>query len=204
MTDTSLPATLRTEFGKGPSRRLRMQHQVPAVLYGHGSDPLHLALPGHETMLALKQANALLTLVVEGQSDQLALVKAVQRDPLTSHIEHLDLVLVRRGEKVVVDVPVVTHGDVVGGAVLTIEHATLSIRAEATALPQAIELDVEGLEIGATIMAGEITLPEGAELVTDADAAVVIVAAPQAEAPTGEATEGEGGAEAADEAGEQA
>jgi large subunit ribosomal protein L25 len=207
MTDTTLAVTLRTEFGKGPARRLRRAHQVPAVLYGHGTDPVHLALPGHETMLALKAANALITLQIEGEQDQLALAKSVQRDPLKGSLEHVDLVLVRRGEKVVVDVPVVTTGEVMGGAVLTVEQPTLALRAEATHLPPSVEVVVEGLAAGATITAGEITLPEGSELVTDPDVAVVVVASPQAEPVAG--AEGEGaeagalGTESAQE-GEQA
>jgi large subunit ribosomal protein L25 len=207
MTDTTLVVTLRTEFGKGPARRLRRAHQVPAVLYGHGTDPVHLALPGHETMLALKAANALITLQIEGEKDQLALAKSVQRDPLRGSLEHVDLVLVRRGEKVVVDVPVVTTGEVMGGAVLTVEQPTLALRAEATHLPPSVEVVVEGLAAGATITAGEITLPEGSELVTDPDVAVVVVASPQSE-PVASA-EGEGaeagafGAESGQE-GEQA
>jgi large subunit ribosomal protein L25 len=192
MTDTTLVVTRRTEFGKGPARRLRRAHQVPAVLYGHGTDPMHLALPGHETMLALKAANALITLQIEGEKDQLALAKSVQRDPLKGSLEHVDLVLVRRGEKVVVDVPVVTTGEVLGGAVLTVEQPTLALRAEATHLPPSVEVAVDGLAAGATIMAGEITLPTGSELVTDPDVAVVVVASPQAEpeaAVEGEAAE---------------
>jgi large subunit ribosomal protein L25 len=192
MTDTTLVVTRRTEFGKGPARRLRRAHQVPAVLYGHGTDPVHLALPGHETMLALKAANALITLHIEGEKDQLALAKSVQRDPLKGSLEHVDLVLVRRGEKVVVDVPVVTTGEVLGGAVLTVEQPTLALRAEATHLPPSVEVAVDGLAAGATIMAGEITLPTGSELVTDPDVAVVVVASPQAEpeaAVEGEAAE---------------
>lgn len=196
MSDATLTAERRTEFGKGPSRRLRRADKIPAVLYGHGMDPVHLVLPGHDTSLALKHANALLTIEVEGEDTRLALPKAVQRDPLRGTVEHVDLVVVRRGEKVVVDVPVVTTGEVVSGAVLSIEHAVLSIRAEATHLPGEIEVDVEGLEVGTTVTAGDITLPEGVELVTDADAAVVLVAAPQVEA------EAAGEAEAEAEPGE--
>jgi large subunit ribosomal protein L25 len=196
MSDTTLSVTRRTEFGKGPSRRLRREDKIPAVLYGHGMDPVHLALPGHDTQLALKQANVLLTLKIEGEDSQLALPKAVQRDPLRGSVEHVDLVLVRRGEKVVVDVPVVTTGDVASDAVLTLDQPTLAIRAEATHLPAEITVDVEGLEAGTTITAGEIALPGGSELVTDPESAVVVVAAPQAEAApeAGEEAEAEAGA----------
>jgi large subunit ribosomal protein L25 len=196
MSDATLTAERRTEFGKGPSRRLRRADKIPAVLYGHGMEPVHLVLPGHDTSLALKHANALLTIEVAGEDTRLALPKAVQRDPLRGTVEHVDLVVVRRGEKVVVDVPVVTTGEVVSGAVLSIEHAVLSIRADATRLPGEIEVDVEGIEVGTTVTAGDITLPEGVELVTDADAAVVLVAAPQVEA------EAAGEAEAEAEPGE--
>jgi len=202
MSDTTLSVSRRTEFGKGPSRRLRSAGQIPAVLYGHGMDPVHLALPGHDTQLALKQANVLLTLEIEGEDDQLALPKAIQRDPLRGTVEHVDLVVVRRGEKVVVDVPVVTTGEVASGAVLTVEQPTLSVRAEATHLPSEITVDVEGLEAGSTVAAGEVVLPSGTELVTDPEAAVVVVAAPQAEVEAaGEGAEGAAGEGAEAEAG---
>jgi large subunit ribosomal protein L25 len=191
MSDVVLSATERTEFGKGPSRRLRRAHQVPAVLYGHGTDPVHLALPGHETALALKNPNVLLTLQVEGAADQLALPKAIQRHPLRGTVEHVDLISVRRGEMVVVDIPVHTEGDADSGAVLTLESSTLSVRADAAALPDGVTVDVTGLVAGTTITAGEIALPEGTELVTDPDVAVVVVSSPQVEA----AGEGEQAAE---------
>jgi large subunit ribosomal protein L25 len=190
MSDVTLTATKRTEFGKGPSRRLRREHQIPAVLYGHGAEPLHLALPGHETALALKNPNVLLTLEVAGDADQMALPKAIQRHPLRGTVEHVDLVVVRRGELVVVDIPVHTEGDADSGAVLTIESSTLSVRADATALPPSVTLDVTGLEVGATITAGEIELPDGVELVTDPETAIVVVSAPQVETAAEEAEEG--------------
>lgn len=193
MTDVTLSAAKRTEFGKGPSRRLRRDHQIPAVLYGHGVDPVHLTLPGHETALALKNPNVLLSLVVEGEGEQLALPKAVQRDPLRGTVDHVDLIAVRRGEQVVVEIPVRTVGEADSGAVLTIENSTLSVRADAASLPSDVSVDVEGLEAGTTITAGEIALPAGVELVTDAEAAVVVVSAPQVEEPAAgdEAAEGE-------------
>ncbi len=210
MSDNRLQATKRTEFGKGPSRRLRRADQIPAVLYGHGTDPVHLALPGHDTALALKNPNALLTIAVEGEADQLALPKAVQRDVIKGFVEHVDLIAVRRGEKVVVDIAVHVEGEAESGAVLTLEHPTLSVRADATALPEGVTVDVSGLGAGSTITAGEISLDEGVELVTDPEAAVVVISAPQVEA---EPTEGEeiaegevptvGEAEAADAEGEQ-
>jgi large subunit ribosomal protein L25 len=123
MSDVTLSATKRTEFGKGPARRLRRDHLVPAVLYGHGVDPIHLALPGHDTALALKNPNVLLSIQVEGAGEQLALPKAIQRDPLRNSVEHVDLIAVRRGEKVVVDIPVHTEGEPDSGAVLTLENS---------------------------------------------------------------------------------
>jgi large subunit ribosomal protein L25 len=192
MSDVTLSAVKRTEFGKGPSRRLRRDDLIPAVLYGHGTDPVHLALPGHDTALALKNPNVLLTLQVSGESDQLALPKAVQRDPLKGFVEHVDLIVVRRGEMVVVDIPVHTEGDADSGAVLTLENATLSVRADAAALPEGVTVDVDGLEAGTTITAGEITLPAGTELVSDPELAVVVVSAPQAEPVEGEAEAAEG------------
>ena len=194
MSDNRLQATKRTEFGKGPSRRLRRADLIPAVLYGHGTDPVHLALPGHDTALALKNPNALLTIVVEGDADQLALPKAVQRDAIKGFVKHVDLIAVRRGEKVVVDIAVHVEGDPESGAVLTLENSTLSVRADATALPEGVTVDVTGLGAGSTVTAGEISLDEGVELVTDPEAAVVVISAPQAEAePTAgeEVAEGE-------------
>lgn len=207
MSDVTLSATQRTEFGKGPSRRLRRDNQIPAVLYGHGAEPVHLALPGHDTALALKNPNVLLTIEVAGDADQLALPKAIQRHPLRGTVEHVDLVVVRRGEMVVVDIPVSTEGDADSGAVLTIENAVLSVRADATALPPGVTLDVTGLEAGATITAGEIELPEGVELVTEPETAIVVVSAPQIEETPEDEVEGVvptvGESEAEDAAGEQ-
>jgi large subunit ribosomal protein L25 len=206
MSDTTLSVTRRTEFGKGPSRRLRRDHKIPAVLYGHGIDPVHLVLPGHETSLALKQSNVLLTLDIEGEDSQLALPRDVQRDPIKGFVEHVDLVVVRRGEKVVVDVPVETTGEVVSGAVLSIEHSTLSVRADATAIPGSLVVDVDDMEPGTSVHASEVSLPDGVELVTDADATVVVVAAAQMEVEAGAEEEAEGetleGAEAAEAASE--
>jgi large subunit ribosomal protein L25 len=192
MSEIVLSCTPRVEFGKGAARRLRRADQVPAVVYGHGTDPVHLALPGHDTMLALKQRNALVTLAV-GDERTLALPKHIQRDPLRGSIEHVDFVVVKRGEKVVVDVAVHTVGDVLGHGILTVEHATLSVRADATNIPTAVEVDVTGFEAGASVHAGEIVLPDGVELVTDAEAVVVLVAGPAAEgAGTDEAAGDEG------------
>ena len=167
-----LKASTRTEFGKGAARRLRRAHQVPAVLYGHGAEPVHVALPGHETMLALKNANALLTIELE-DGDQLALAKDVQRDPLKPIIEHVDLVIVKRGEKVTVEVPVHVEGDAAPETVVTVDNATLEIEADVTNLPEALVVSVEGLEVGTQILAGQVEMPSGATLVSDAELLVV-------------------------------
>ena len=174
MSEVKLSAVPRTEFGKGAARRLRRAHQVPAVIYGHGTDPVHVSLPGHETMLALKQQNALLDLDLEGKST-LALPKAVQRDPLRGSIEHVDLLVVRRGEKVTVDVAVHLTGDTASGTLVNSSLTTLSVEVEATRIPQQIELDLTGAQAGTMIHAGEVTLPEGATLVTEPELLVVAV-----------------------------
>lgn len=167
-----LVAETRTEFGKGAARRIRRDHKIPAVLYGHGSDPVHLTLPGHDTMLALKNANALLTIEIEGE-DQLALAKDVQRDAIKPVIDHVDLVIVRRGEKVTIDVPVHVEGEAAPETVVTLENSTLAVEAEATAIPDAFTVSVEGLEAGSQILAKDVTLPEGTSLIADEDLLVV-------------------------------
>ena len=196
MSEVKLSATPRNDFGKGAARRLRRDHQVPAVLYGHGTDPVHVALPGHATMLALKgNANALLTIDIEGQS-QLALPKDVQRHPLKGTIEHVDLLIVRRGEKVTVDVPLHFAGDPAPGGLVQIELNSLSLEAEATAIPDGVEYSIEGAAVGTQVTAGSIPLPAGATLIGDPEAIALIVsdAARQVSAEdAGEATEGEAG-----------
>jgi large subunit ribosomal protein L25 len=188
VSDAKIVAELRTEFGKGAARRLRRADKVPAVLYGHGTDPVHLSLPGHETMLAVKNPNALLTLDIDGKKkNELALVKHVQRHPLKGLIEHVDLILVRRGEKVIVDIPVHVVGEAESGSLINLENTSVSLRADATALPEYIEVSVEGLPIGTQILAKELTLPGGAELNADDEMLVVNVTA----APTAEELEAE-------------
>jgi large subunit ribosomal protein L25 len=202
MGNIALQADVRTDFGKGAARRLRATGRVPAVLYGHGIDPVHLSLPGHEATLALRNANALLEIHFEGGSE-LALPREIQRHPIRRDLLHTDLLLVRRGEKVVVEVPVHVTGEVTGGGVLTQENATLSVEAEATSLPSGLDVDVEGLEIGAVVSAGEVALPDGVSLVTEPDAVVIAVTAPQAEEePVVEEVGEEGAAEAAEEGAE--
>jgi large subunit ribosomal protein L25 len=170
--ELKISAEKRTEFGKGAARRIRRADKVPAVLYGHGTDPVHLSLPGHETLLALRHTNAVLTLDVEGE-EQLALAKDVQRDPVRRFIEHVDLVIVRKGEKVVVDVAVHIEGDAAPETYVSTELQELTVEAEATNIPESFTISVEGLTAGTQILAGEVSLPEGTTLVTDAEALVV-------------------------------
>ncbi|MCL8250961.1 50S ribosomal protein L25/general stress protein Ctc [Aeromicrobium fastidiosum] len=196
MAETKIAAEARTEFGKGAARRIRREDKVPVVLYGHGTDPIHLTLPGHQFMLALKgSANALLTIDL-GSDTHLAIPKQVQRDPLKGFIEHADLLIVRKGEKVTVDVRISTVGEAVSGNLVVLENATISIEAEATHIPEAFEVSVEGLEAGAQILAKDIELPSGSTLAVDEELLVVNVTA----APTAEQLEAEL-AEAEDELG---
>lgn len=186
--EIKLVAERRTAFGKGAARKIRRDHKVPAVLYGHGTDPVHITLPGHETMMALKTANALLSVELEG-TNQLALVKDVQRDPIRPIIEHVDLVMIRLGEKVTVDVAVHVEGEAASETVVTLERATIELQAEATRIPEAVVVSVAGLPAGTQIHAGELVLPEGSVLVTDADALVVNVSGLKAEEPEAGAAE---------------
>lgn len=163
----------RTEFGKGAARKLRRADKVPAVLYGHGEAPIHLALPFHDTFQALKNPNALLTISVEGEDDQLALAKDVQRDPIKPIIEHVDLVMVKRGEKVTVEVPVHVEGDAAPETVVTVDAQTLEIEADVTNLPESLTVSVEGLEVGTQIHASEVEMPAGATLASDPELLVV-------------------------------
>lgn len=163
----------RHEFGKGAARKLRRANKVPAVLYGHGEAPAHLALPFHDTFQALKNPNALLTIAVEGEGDQLALAKDVQRDPIKPIIEHVDLVMVRRGEKVTVEVPVHLEGDAAPETVVTLDAQTLEIEADVTNLPEGLTVSVEGLEIGTQVLAEQVEMPQGATLASDPELLVV-------------------------------
>ena len=177
-----IKAEKRTEFGKGAARRIRREHKVPAVVYGHGNDPIHVTLPGHDTMLALKHggANALLELEIDGKV-QLALTKQVQIDPIKRNLEHVDFVAVRRGEKVTVDVPVHVVGDAASETLVVTENATVQIEAEATHIPDAIEVSVEGAEVGTQIHASDLTLPSGSTLLTDPETLVVNVTQQQSQ-----------------------
>jgi large subunit ribosomal protein L25 len=189
MSEIRLAAEPRTEFGKGAARRARRAGLVPAVVYGHGHAPVHLNLPGHDLMLALKTPNALISLPIDGKQE-FVLPKAVQREAIKRTIEHVDLLLVKRGEKVTVEVPVHTEGEPAPGGNL-VEHilTTVSIEAEATHLPEAVTVSVEGLEAGAAIHAKDLTLPSGSALALDGDTVVLQVVAAQVEAPAEEAEE---------------
>jgi large subunit ribosomal protein L25 len=178
MPEVKIQAEPRTEFGKGAARRIRRDHKIPAVLYGHGSDPVHITLPGHDLMLALKTANALLSVEFQGNS-QLALPKAVQRDPIRGNIEHADLILVRRGEKVTVEVAVHLVGEAAPETLVVTEHATIAIEAEATNIPNSIEVSLDGLGVGSQILAKDLELPEGSSLQLDEDVLVVNITAAQ-------------------------
>ncbi|TKJ18782.1 50S ribosomal protein L25/general stress protein Ctc [Blastococcus sp. CCUG 61487] len=193
MADFRLEAETRTEFGKGSARRTRRAGRIPAVLYGHGRDVVHLSLPAREFAAALRNggSNALLTVVIDGK-EQLALTKAVQRDPIKRVHEHVDLVIVRRGEKVTVDVPVVVVGQPGPDTLVSIELNTVSVQVAATSIPESIEVDVTDRVVGEGFTAGALTLPSGATLLTDPEALVVnLMAAPTAEALEAELAEAE-------------
>jgi len=198
MSEVKLSAETRTEFGKGAARRIRRENKVPGVLYGHGSDPLHLTLPGHDLLLALRTPNVLIALDIDGKTNELAIPKSVQRDPIKGFLEHVDLLLVKRGEKVTVEVPVHAEGELAAGGNL-LEHVlnALPVEAEATHIPESFTVSVEGLEAGASVLAKDIKLPKGTTLAVEDDTVVLQVLAAQAEeAPEGEETEGEEVAEA--------
>ncbi len=179
MAEIKIAAEPRTEFGKGAARRIRRADKVPAVLYGSGSDPIHITLPGHELALALKHgANALLSIEVDGDS-QLAIPKQVQRDPLKGFIEHADLLIVKKGQKVTVDVAIHVTGEAAPEALVVTENATVAIEAEATHIPESIEVSIEGAEVGTQILAKDLVLPSGSTLAVDEDHMLInIVAAP--------------------------
>ena len=218
MSEELIKAEPRTEFGKGAARRIRRESKVPAVIYGHGNDPIHVTLPGHDTMLAIKHggANAVLNIEVDGKV-QLALTKQVQADPIKGFLEHIDFVAVRKGEKVTVEIPIVTVGEAVKDTFVQVETNAVTLEAEATHIPEHIEVSVEGAEAGTQIHASQLTLPQGSTLVSDPEQLIVNVTQAQsaealeaelaeAEADLGiehEAPESEAGAEAPAESGEE-
>lgn len=176
MSEVRIVAEPRTEFGKGAARRVRRADKVPAVLYGHGEAPRHVSLPGHELMLALKKdSNQLLTLVTD-DGDHLALPKAIVRDPIKGFLEHVDLIAVRKGERVDVDIPVVTSGDPAPEVLVEQQMTSITVEADATKLPETLELSVEGLRAGNSLKASDVTLPSGVVLAQSQDPEQVVVA----------------------------
>jgi large subunit ribosomal protein L25 len=186
-----LIAEERTAFGKGAARKLRAADKIPAVIYGHGTEPRHVTLPGHETALLLRKSNVIVTVDIEGDK-QLALVKDVQKDPVRQLIEHIDMIVVRKGEKVTVDVYVHLDGESAPGTIAMVDHNTLTVEAEATNIPDSLSVSIEGLEEGSQIHASDVELPSGTTLITDPEALVVNITVPRASV---EATEGDEGDE---------
>lgn len=197
MSEVKLAAEIRSEFGKGAARRVRRENKVPGVLYGHGSDPIHITLPGHELLLALRTSNVLLAVDIDGKTE-LAIPKAVQRDAIKGFLEHVDLLIVKRGEKVNVEIPVHTEGELAPGAYL-VEHVlnALPVEAEATHIPESVTVSIAGLAAGDSILAKDVPLPSGTTLAVEDDTVVLQVLAAQAEEPS---AEGEGEGEEAAEA----
>lgn len=177
MSELNLTGETRNEFGKGAARRIRRESKIPAVIYGHGAEPVHIVLPERETVRAIRGANALLSITVDGE-EHLALVKDVQRDPVLQIVEHIDLLTVKKGEKVTVDVPVVVVGEPAAGVVVNQEETTVSVSAEATHLPSNVEFDVTGREAGEHVHASDLVLPKNVELLSDADLLIINVAEP--------------------------
>lgn len=177
--DNKVVAEVRENFGKGFARRLRAAGKIPAVIYGHGTEPQHVALPGHQVSLILRKANALLTLDIAG-TPELALVKDVQKDPVRQIIEHIDLLVVKKGEKIQVDVPVLVVGESAPGTIINLDAVSIALEVEATHIPEHIEVSVEGLEDGQHIFAADLKLPKGASLIAEDDVLVVGVSVPAA------------------------
>jgi large subunit ribosomal protein L25 len=206
MSAEKITAELRTEFGKGAARRVRRDHKIPAVIYGHGNEPIHVTLPGHDTTMALKHlgSNALLELAIEGKG-QLVLSKAVQVDPIRRLIEHIDFVAVRSGEKVTVDVPIQLVGDAERDTLVVTDNTTIQVETEATHIPEQIEVSIEGAKAGTQILAGSIALPQGTTLLSDPELLIVnITGAPTEAEMEGESEEAVAEAEAAEAAEEAA
>lgn len=178
--NNKISADTRVKFGKGAARKLRVLGKIPAVIYGHGTDPVHVALPAHEIGLLLRRANAVLELEVEGTT-HLTLVKDVQKDPVRQIIEHLDLIVIRKGEKVQVEVAVHVVGEPAPGTIADLDAKTLLLEVEATNIPQSVSIDIEGAEDGTLVHASEITLPAGASLISDPEMVVVGVHLPAEE-----------------------
>ncbi|NLC98397.1 MAG: 50S ribosomal protein L25/general stress protein Ctc [Actinomycetales bacterium] len=189
MSDLKISAETRTEFGKGAARRLRREGKIPAVLYGHGSDPIHVALPGHASTMALKHANALLE-ITTGSETLLGIPRQIQRDPLRGDIEHVDLLIVKKGEKVSVEIPLTHTGSPAPGTLVVTVVTTIKLEVEATHIPEEVEVSLDGLEAGTSIHASDITLPKGATLADEGDLLLVnLTEAPSAADMEGDAEE---------------
>jgi large subunit ribosomal protein L25 len=199
---STIRAEIRTEFGKGAARRTRRAGKVPAVLYGHGEDPKHLALPARDFATAMRHGGMtqVLTLELSDGSQATALPKEIQRDPIRNTFEHADLLLVRRGEMLTVEIPVQLIGEAAAGTLVMFEHDRLAINADATQLPDHLEVSIEGLEAGTRVTAAEVALPAGAELAADPETVIAMVNL----APTAEQMEAEGAGEVPAEAVEPA
>ena len=195
--DNKVVAEARETFGKGAARKIRAAGKIPAVLYGHGTDPRHLTLPGHQILLLVRKANAVLELQI-GSKTELALVKDVQKDPVHQIIEHLDLIVVKRGEKVQVEVPVHVEGEPAAGTIADLDAVTLSLEVEATHIPENVVVSVEGLEDGSKLFASDVELPKGAALLSDPEMLVINVHVPQKVDLGEEPEEGVEGEEAAE------
>ncbi len=173
--DNKVQAELRENFGKGFARRLRAAGKIPAVIYGHGTEPKHVALPGHQVGLLIRRANAILDLDIAG-TKELVLVKDVQRDPVLQIIEHIDLIVIKKGERVHVDIPVHVVGESAPGTIANLDAVSISLEVEATHIPQSVTIDIAGLEEGAHIVAKDVELPKGASLVSDPEMLIVAIA----------------------------
>ena len=200
--NNTMAAEARSNFGKGAARKLRQAGKVPAVIYGHGEEPTHVSLPAHEMMLVARRANALLELDM-GSDKKLVLVKDVQRDPVRQIIEHVDLVVVRKGEKVTVDVVIHVEGEPISGTMVQVDHSSITVEAEATHIPESFTVSVEGLEEGAQIHASDIALTEGSSLVSDPETLILAIVLPRVAAAE-ESTSEEGAEEGAAEGGAEA
>ncbi|PJE97080.1 50S ribosomal protein L25 [Streptomyces carminius] len=191
MADVKISAEIRKEFGKGAARRLRREDKVPGVIYGHGGDPVHVALPGYDLMMAMKNSNVLITLDIEGRQE-LVIPKAVQREAIRGFLVHVDLLVVEKGEKVTVEIPVHTEGELAPGSHL-LEHvlSTLPVEAEATHIPEEVTVSIQGLAAGDSVLAKDIPLPKGSSLAVDGETVVLNILSAQAEEPTAGEAEGE-------------
>ena len=189
MSEVKISAELRTEFGKGGARRTRRAGKVPAVLYGHGEKPRHIALPAREFAAAIRHGGMtqVFNIDVSDGTTSLALAKAIQRDPIKDTFDHVDFLVVRRGEKVTIEIPVHLRGEAARDTLVMTEHDSLAVLADATRLPSGLDVSIEGLDVGSQVRASDVKLPEGVELAADPDMIIAIVAA----SPTAEALEGE-------------